>query len=95
MFEKYLVELFGTFVFLSSILFLVKNNISLAPYLIGLTLTLVILAGGSISGGHFNPAVSFMFFLNNKLSSTDLIGYCISQLLGGLLAHLVIIKLLN
>jgi aquaporin Z len=88
--QKYFVEFLGTTIFLSSILYLVKNKISYAPYLIGLVLTIVILAGGAISGGHYNPAVSFMFFLNKKLSITDLVGYIISQLLGATVSYLLI-----
>lgn len=88
--SKYLVEFLGTAIFLSSILFLVKNNISYTPYLIGLTLTIVILGGGAISGGHYNPAVSFMFYLNNKLSISELMGYIFCQLLGSLVSYFLI-----
>lgn len=88
--SKCLIEFLGTTIFLSSILFLTKNNISYAPYLIGLTLTIVILGGGAISGGHYNPAVSFMFYLNNKLSVSELMGYVTCQLLGTGVAYFLI-----
>ena len=88
--SRYLVEFLGTAIFLSSILFLVKNNISYTPYLIGLTLTIVILGGGAISGGHYNPAVSFMFYLNNKLSISELMGYIFCQLLGSFVSYFLI-----
>jgi aquaporin Z len=41
---------------------------------------------GKISGGHFNPAVSVMFFLNNELKMNELFVYIVAQLLGAVLA---------
>lgn len=38
---------------------------------------------GSVSGAHFNPAVSFIEFLWKRLSLKNLIGYSIAQILGG------------
>ena len=74
----YVVEFLGTFVFLSVIIATGK------PILIALALLLVILLGGSISGGHFNPAVSLMFWANDALSNGKLAGYIVAQALGGL-----------
>jgi glycerol uptake facilitator-like aquaporin len=77
---NYLVEFLGTFVFLSVIVATGQ------PVLIALALLLAILVGGSISGGHFNPAVSVMFYAKGALSSLDLGGYILAQVLGGLAA---------
>ena len=74
----YVVEFLGTFLFLSVIV------ASGQPVLIALALLLVILLGGGISGGHFNPAVSVMFWAKGALTSTDLAGYVVAQVLGGL-----------
>lgn len=52
----------------------------------GLTVLTMAYAVGHISGGHFNPAVSFGLWASGKFSSKDLPGYIISQVLGGLLA---------
>ena len=41
---------------------------------------------GSISGAHFNPVVSFIFFLRKELSGSDLYKYIIVQIAGGLVA---------
>jgi hypothetical protein len=43
---------------------------------------------GSISGGHFNPAVSVAFWLRQKLSGSMLGGYVLAQLAGALLASM-------
>ena len=76
----YLVELIGTFVFLSIIL----RTGEAIPIAIGLLSAIYF--GGSISGGHFNPAVSFMMYLNNVLDVTQLPMYVLAQLTGGALA---------
>tara|TARA_B100000941_G_C28376302_1_gene484904 strand:+ start:558 stop:830 length:273 start_codon:yes stop_codon:yes gene_type:complete len=73
----YLVELIGTFVFLSVILRVGQ------PIPIAVALLSAIYFGGSISGGHFNPAVSFMMYLNNALTMNDLPMYVVAQLTGG------------
>jgi glycerol uptake facilitator-like aquaporin len=54
--------------------------------LIAGALLLVILVGGGISGGHFNPAVSVMFYAKGALTTQDLIAYICAQVLGGLTA---------
>jgi len=75
-----LVEFLGTFLFLSVIVATGQ------PVLIALALLLAILLGGSISGGHFNPAVSLMFYAKGVLSTANLAGYITAQALGGLAA---------
>ena len=77
MLQKYLVEFIGTFVFLSVIL-RTGEAISIA-----IALACMIFFGGKVSGGHYNPAVSFMMMLNGKLSQGDLIPYVAAQLAGG------------
>jgi glycerol uptake facilitator-like aquaporin len=74
----YLVEFLGTFLFLSVIVATGQ------PLLIALALLVVILLGGGISGGHFNPAVSLMFYAKGALTTQDLAGYIVAQCLGGL-----------
>ena len=77
---KYVVEFLGTVFFLLVIL-LTGQAIP-----IGLALMAVIMVGGKISGGHFNPAVSVMMWRNGKLKMSDLAPYIIAQVLGGLVA---------
>ena len=79
---KHLVECVGTFIFLSVIIKNVKGGVSWAPIPIVVALLAVIFWGGSISGGHFNPAVTSMFYLDNAISSQDAVMYIISQLIG-------------
>jgi glycerol uptake facilitator-like aquaporin len=74
----YVVEFLGTFLFLSVIVATGQ------PVLIALALLLVILLGGGVSGGHYNPAVSIMFWAKGSLTAKDLAGYVTAQTLGGL-----------
>ena len=84
---KYIVEFTGTFLFISIILRSKKFNI-LQPFVIVSGLLAAILLGGAISGGHFNPAISFMKHVNNstEFGLYDLGGFVVAQLLGGLVA---------
>jgi glycerol uptake facilitator-like aquaporin len=81
---KYFVEFLGTFFFLSVIMVASSSKISWAFLPIGLALSMVIYWGGNISGGHYNPAVSLMFYANNQISYLDTLAYIISQVIGGL-----------
>ncbi|MDO6760285.1 aquaporin Z [Tamlana sp. 2_MG-2023] len=52
----------------------------------GLTVLTMAFAVGHISGGHFNPAVSFGLWAGGKFDAKDLVGYIVAQLAGGLVA---------
>jgi len=78
--QKYIVEFFGTTLFVYVIL---ATGNALA---IGATLALLILLMGNISGGHVNPAASIAMAAAGKLPTTDLVPYCIAQILGALVA---------
>jgi len=77
---KYVVELIGTFIFLSVIL------ITGEAVPIGIALVAMIYWGGKISGGAFNPAVTLALYLNKKLNSVQLLGYMVAQFVGAVLA---------
>jgi glycerol uptake facilitator-like aquaporin len=80
MIQKYLAEFAGTIFFVYVIL--ATGN----PLAIGAALALVILLTSNISGGHINPAVSIVMASAGKISTSELIPYCLSQILGGLVA---------
>ena len=62
---------------------------------IGLVFFLVLLAAiaslGHVSGAHFNPGVSLSFFLTRHLPARDLGTYVAAQLVGALLASLLLL----
>lgn len=84
--RKYAVELIGTFIFLFTIAASVLSVSTLAPLAIGAALMVMIYAGGHISGGHYNPAVTLAALVRGRIAVADAIGYWIAQLAGGLLA---------
>jgi aquaporin Z len=85
--RRYATELVGTFFLTFTIgCTALAGNVTLAPLAIGATLMALVYAGGHISGGHFNPAVSLAVLLRGRLSPADLAGYWAAQLAGALLA---------
>jgi len=55
---------------------------------IGVTLAALVFFGGGISGGAFNPAVTLMLYLKNKINSTSFILYLILQFFAAYLAYI-------
>ncbi len=52
----------------------------------GLTVLTMAYAVGHISGGHFNPAVSFGLWAGGKFETKNLLGYILAQVFGGIVA---------
>lgn len=59
----------------------------------GLTVLTMAYAVGHISGGHFNPAVSFGLWAAGRFEARDLLPYIAAQVLGGLLAGFVLFQI--
>ena len=93
--KKCFVEFFGTFFFCFTILscVLINPNSVLTPIIIGLTLAILVYAGGPISGGHYNPAVSLGIFLIGRMGSKKTLLYIIFQIFGAAYAALMILLL--
>lgn len=56
----------------------------------GLSIVATAYVIGGISGCHINPAVSFAMWINKKLSTADLVGYVVSQVIGAIVAGLLL-----
>ncbi len=96
--RKYVAELLGTFtlVFGGSLAILSAVRLDepvLVPVALGFGLALLagLYAFGEVSGGHYNPAVSLGMFLSGRLDVRALIGYCLAQLAGAVLASLAVL----
>ena len=91
MLDKFFAELLGTFIFLSVIITSGHATSRCADSLtwikIGLALAISILFVGAVSGGHLNPAVSFMLYLNKDIKLDQLCIYISGQLIGAILAY--------
>lgn len=94
----FLAELFGTFLFLSIALGSVAQfvfgigEITFVSMAIsfGFGLMAAIVVCGKVSGGHYNPAVSFAFLLTGRLSVLRFFVYVIAQNLGAFLASIMV-----
>ena len=56
----------------------------------GLTVLTMVYAVGHISGGHFNPAVSFGLWSAGKFETKELLPYVIAQVIGGIVGAAVL-----
>ena len=90
--NKYVAELIGTFFLVLTIGCTVIGQGAgpLAPLAIGSALMVMIFAGGHISGGHFNPAVTLGVWLRGKCETKDVVPYMIFQIMGAVLAAVVV-----
>ena len=63
---KYAVEAIGTFFLVFTIGAAVGGHSALAPLAIGAALMVMIYAGGHLSGGHYNPAVTLAALIRHR-----------------------------
>ncbi len=89
---KYLCELIGTFFLVLTIGCTVIGGVAgvIPPLAIGSALMVMIFAGGHISGGHYNPAVTLGVWLRGRCDAKDVLPYMASQVLGAVLAALAV-----
>src|SRR5271157_2094414 len=95
--RKLAVEFIGMFLFIFTVGMATesanKSGAVLAPLAIGSVLMVLVFAGGHVSGGHYNPAVSTAVFLRGKLKANEYGAYIVTQFvaatLGALLANAV------
>ncbi len=100
-YKKYLAELIGTFslVFCGTGAIVINDltNGSITHMGIAVTFGLIVMAMiftyGSVSGAHINPAVSIGFWALKKLSARDIVPYIVAQLIGALLASVLLLFL--
>jgi aquaporin Z len=90
--NKYLVELIGTFFLVLTVGCTVINPGAgeFAPIAIGASLMVMIFAGGHISGGHYNPAVTLGVWMRGKCDTKDVVPYWVAQLAAGAIAAAIV-----
>ncbi len=88
--RKYLTEFIGTFFLVATIGLTVTGGSQFAPVAIGSSLMVMVYMGGHVSGAHYNPAVSLAVLMRGALPPADFIPYLIAQLLGSIVAALVV-----
>ena len=94
--KKYLVEFIGTFFLVLTIGMTVINPGgmgNLAALAIGSALMIMVYAGGHVSGGHYNPAVTLAVWLRGRCPKADVLPYWISQVVGAFAASSLVMYL--
>ena len=76
--KNYIIEFIGTFFLVLTI------GMTGDPIAIGSMLMVMVYMGGHISGAHYNPAVSISMKIMGLLTTKELSGYIISQILGSM-----------
>jgi aquaporin Z len=87
---KYAVEAIGTFFLVFTVGAAVGSGSPFAPLGIGAVLMVMIYAGGHLSGGHYNPAVTLAVLMRRRISVRDAAAYWAVQFGAGLLAAVVV-----
>jgi aquaporin Z len=87
---KYAVEAIGTFFLVFTVGAAVGSHSSLAPLAIGAVLMVMIYAGGHLSGGHYNLAVTLAALVRSRIGPRDAVGYWFAQLVAGIVAGLLV-----
>ena len=99
--RKLLAEGIGTFILVGvgSMAILATGAMAGSPALVviplgfGLGLLAAIAVSGHVSGGHFNPAVTLGALLDKRLDAVTAAGYMVAQVLGAVVASLMILAL--
>src|SRR5258708_875035 len=88
--QKCAVEFIGTFFLVLTVGCAVIGGAgTMAPLAIGSALMVMIFAGGHISGGHFNPAVTLAVFLRGRCPASNVPGYMVAQVAAAAVAALI------
>ena len=95
--KKYLAEFIGTFFLVLTVGCTVIPGAAgvIAPLAIGAALMVMVFAGGHISGGHFNPAVTLAVFVRGRFQAKDVLPYWIAQMAAGAVAAYVSVFLVG
>src|SRR5437763_9161918 len=94
--NKYIAEFIGTFFLVLTIgcTGIGAGAGVIAPLAIGAALMVMVYAGGHISGGHYNPAVTVGILILGKLQAGDAVPCWIAQFAGAAFAALLVSKFL-
>jgi aquaporin Z len=89
--NKYIAEFIGTFFLVLTVGCTVMSTGTgvIPPLAIGSALMVMVYAGGHVSGGHYNPAVTLAVFLRGRCPAKDVLPYMAAQVLGALIAAAV------
>jgi aquaporin Z len=90
--NKYVTEFIGTFFLVLTVgcAVVIGGAGVIAPLAIGGVLMVMIYAGGHVSGGHYNPAVTLGVYVRGRCAKTDVVPYWVAQFSAAIIAALVL-----
>jgi len=90
--NKVVAEAVGTFalIFIGAGAVVVSGELTGVALAHGLVIGVMVCAVGHISGGHFNPAVTFGFWLTKRLPTMDALAYWAGQFAAAIVAALLL-----
>lgn len=96
--KRYICELIGTLIlvlFGCGVAVFTDADLITTSLAFGLSIIVIFYSIGGISGCHLNPAVSFAFYLNGKMSGKEFIKYVTSQIIGAIIGAILIAIIIN
>jgi aquaporin Z len=93
--RKYAVEAIGTFFLVFTVAISGLTGSAFTPLAAGAILMVMIYAGGHISGGHYNPAVTMAALVRRRIGIGDAAGYWVAQLAAGVIAAVIVRVIVN
>jgi aquaporin Z len=93
--RKYAVEVIGTFFLVFTVAASGFSNSTFTPLAAGAALMVMVYAGGHISGGHYNPAVTLAALWRRRIGPADAVAYWIAQFVAGVVAAVVARAVVN
>ncbi|OXR41868.1 MULTISPECIES: aquaporin [Nocardia] len=84
------VEAIGTFFLVFAVGATARSGTVLAPLAAGVVLMVMVYAGEHISGGHYNPAVTFAVLIRGGIRTGAACAYWLTQVMAGLVAALAV-----
>ena len=98
--NKYITESIGSFFYTFIVWMTIPTGFvtgagMMTRLSIGISFAILVYAGASISGPHYNPAITLAAWVQKRISLKEGFVYMLFQLLGAILATLVVVNLLK
>ncbi len=93
--RKYATEFIGAFFLTFAVASAALSGSVFVPLAAGFTLMVMVYAGGHISGGHYNPAVTMAALVRGRIGINDAVPYWIAQAVAGIAAGALARSVIN
>ena len=96
--KKYVSEFVGTLVLVlvgCGVAVVSKGNLVATALAFGLSVMAMAYSVGSVSGGHFNPAITLGMLMDKRIKVAEALKYCLAQVLGALSGSAILYGILS